>query len=482
MSDAAPITQEFSQALGAMNAGRFRRAAELAQAARRKSPNDPRVLATLGQALSRCGRGREALIPLRKAVSLDKANTSYRFELAYALDEAARPDEALAEIDAVLKIDPAHDRAVRVRCSIFRRTGRAAEAWEWLTARLDRLPNTPTIALAAAANLPSKAEPDAVLDRVREAIAAPGTKPAERRSLFYALAKILDRIGRYDEAFAAAESANRLFPPSDLKQHEVLLARLTTELLSSIEPATIDASLAVLVCGMPRSGTTLTEQIVTAHPKAATVGESPTLGFIAREAIKHAETHGVVPTELSNKLAKRYLKHLREDGLPNGRKAERVVDKMPQNLMYLGVVDRLLPGCRVIRCVRDPRDIALSCYMQDFDTAHPYRSTFESLADEILRHDAVAARWEQETSLSLYESSLEKLTAAPDTGARALIDFVGLPWDDACLRFHESAGHVKTASLDQIRSGINTKGHGRWKPYEKQLAPLIERLGPILPA
>jgi thioredoxin-like negative regulator of GroEL len=477
----SPITDEFSQVLGAMNAGRFRRAAELAQVARRKSPNDPRVLATLGQALARCGRAREALLPLRKAVSLDKASTTYRFELAYALDEAARPDEALAMIDELLELDPAHDRAVQVRCAIFRRTGRAAEGWAWLEPRLDGFPQTSAIALAAASMLPSEHPPEPVLARLRGAIAAQGTKPAERRSLFYALAKALDRLGQYDEAFAAAASANRLFPPLDLNQHAKLLDRMTPQILASIEPATLDASLVVLVCGMPRSGTTLTEQILAAHPNAATVGESPTLGSLVREALTHAETQGLVPAELSTKLAKGYLKHLRADGLPNGQSAQRVIDKMPQNLMYLGVVERLLPGCHVIRCTRDPRDIALSCYMQDFNIAHPYRSTFDSLADEILRHDAVAKRWSRETSLSIYESSLEKLTAAPEPGARAIVGSTGLEWDDACLRFHESAGHVKTASLDQIRSGINTKGHGRWKHYQRHLAPLIEQLKPILP-
>jgi len=475
------MTEEFSQALGAMHAGRYRRAAELAQVARRKSPNDPRVLATLGQALARCGRGREALVPLRKAVALDKQNTTYRFELAYALDEASRPDEALVEIDAVLQVDPMHDRAIQVRCAIHRHTGRAAEGWAWLEPRLASLPHTPAIALAAAALLPAKHPPDAVLARVRDAITSTTTKTAERRSLFYALAKALDRAGQHDEAFAAAESANRLFPPSDLTQHEKLLARMTPEILATIEPATIDASLAVLVCGMPRSGTTLTEQILAAHPRAATVGESPTLGFLIRTALTHAEEHGFVPAELSTKLAKQYLKHLREDGLPDGRKADRVIDKMPQNLMYLGVVDKLLPGCRVVRCVRDPRDIALSCYMQDFNVAHPYRSTFESLADELLRHHAVAIRWKQETTLAIYESSLEALTADPGPGARAIVEAAGLEWDDACLRFHESAGHVRTASVDQVRSGINTKGHGRWRHYEKQFAPLFERLTPILP-
>jgi len=471
---------ELVRAQDALHAGRYGLAAELATKARRSSPGDPRVLATLGQALARAGKPKQAIQPLAKAVKADPDNLGYRYDLAFAHDETANSDEALRLIDDLLNEHPGFDRAVQLRCSILRRLGRAAEAWAWLEPQLQHLPSTPVIALTSASILPRGAEPAPVLDRIRGAIASPDTTPATRRSLFYALAKLLDRSGSCDEAFAAMQSANRLFPETDLRQHHTLMDRMTPEVLASIEPADVDGSLAILVCGMPRSGTTLTEQILSAHPKAATVGESPVLGRTVREAHTHAQEHGFVPRELSTKLARQYLKHLRDDGRPNGKKAERVIDKMPQNLMYLGVVEKLLPGARVIRCTRDPRDTALSCFMQDFHTAHPYRSTFESLADEMLLHEQVWARWKAESGLALLESRLEHLTAEPETRARQLVEFAGLEWDEACLRFHETAGHVKTASVDQVRSGINTKGHGRWKRYERHLAPLIERLAPLI--
>ena len=146
----------------------------------------------------------------------------------------------------------------------------------------------------------------------------------------------------------------------------------------------------------------------------------------------------------------------------------------------LGLAAKLLPGVRIIRSLRDPRDIAISCYMQDFGNAHPYRSTFESLADELIRHQQVFERWTAQTNLALHQTVLEELTADPEPRARALIEFLGLEWDDACLRFHESGSHVKTASVDQIRSGINTKGHGRWKNYQSQLEPMTTRLAELL--
>ncbi|MFG0306057.1 MAG: tetratricopeptide repeat-containing sulfotransferase family protein [Phycisphaerales bacterium JB040] len=476
----APPSQELLRAQEALRAGRYGVAADLASQARRKNPSDPRVLATLGQALARSGNPKTALQPLARAVKADPGNLGYRYDLAFAYDETARSDEALREIDRMLEEHPGFDRAIQLRCSILRRLGRTREAWEWLAPRLDELARTPAVALAGASVLPREADPAPVLERVREAVAAPETPAGTRRSLFYALAKLLDRAGACDEAFAAMQSANRLFPQTDLRQHHTLIERMTPEILASIEPADVDGSSAVLVCGMPRSGTTLTEQILSAHPRCATVGESPVLGRAVREAHTHAQEHGFVPRELSTKLARRYLRHLREDGRPDGRTATRVVDKMPQNIMYLGVVDRLLPGCRVIRCTRDPRDTALSCYMQDFHVAHPYRSTFESLADEMLLHEEVWRRWKAETGLALMESRLEDLTADPRAGARGLVEFAGLAWDEACLRFHETAGHVKTASVDQVRTGINTRGHGRWQRYEKYLRPLIERLAPLI--
>jgi len=468
-------TDHWAQAVGAFNAERYKLAALHAEKARASMPRDARVLLLLGQALARSARPTQGISRLRQALKLEPDNPTVRVTLAATLDEAGRHDEALAETDAILEADPSFVRAVTLRVTLLRRLGRAREAWDWLAARLDTLPGSPLLALSAAGVLPADADPDPVLTLLRDAIASPATRPNERRSLFYALANQLDRAGDHDAAFAAASSAARLVPDRHTDQHARLLERMSPEALAAIEPADLDASHVVLVCGLPRSGTTLTEQILAAHPAVATLGECPLINTLSRELLAHVEEHSFAPAELTTKLARQYLKHAREHA--SGPKKPRVVlDKMPQNLMHLGVVEKLLPGVRVIRCRRDPRDNARSLYFMDFGALHTYRRSLETLADEILTFDRAAERWKAETGLPIHESRLEDLATDPEPNARALVEFAGLEWDDACLRFHETAGHVRTASDTQVRSGINTRGLGRWKPYEQHLAPLIERL------
>ncbi|MFG0306058.1 MAG: sulfotransferase [Phycisphaerales bacterium JB040] len=466
----------WAQAVGAFNAERYKLAALHAEKARAARPGDARVLLLLGQALARSARPAQGVDRLRQALRLDPENATIRVTLASTLDEAGRHDEALRETDAILEADPGFVRAVTLRATLLRRTGRAREAWDWLAGRLGSLPESPALALSLASVLPADADPGPVLERLRASIAAPATRPNERRSLFYALANMLDRAGEHDAAFSAAESGARLIPDRNTDQHARLLERLSPERLASIEPADSDASHVVLVCGLPRSGTTLHEQILAAHPRVATLGECPLINTLSRELVTHAEEHGLAPAELTTKLSRTYLKHAREHA-PGGRHAGVILDKMPQNLVHLGVVERLLPGARVIRCSRDPRDNARSLFFMDFGALHTYRRSLDTLADEILTFDRAAERWRSETRLPWHESRLEELTADPEHAARALVAFTGLEWDDACLRFHETAGHVRTASDTQIRSGINTRGVGRWRPYAAHLAPLTKRLG-----
>ncbi|MFT5422536.1 MAG: tetratricopeptide (TPR) repeat protein [Phycisphaerales bacterium] len=470
-----PPDPDFLAAVRAIESADYRGAARLAERARRKHPNDPDVLLLLAQAQTRAGSPASAVRVLRKAAGTMPTDHRVRAELAFALAETGQPEAALLELDTILDSDPTHQHAVYRKCATLRDLGRSSQAWAWLEPRLATLPASWSIAMSVADTYPEALDPAVPIDRIRSVLADPALAAGDRRALLYRLARWLDRAQRHAEAFAAAQGAAALAPPATTDEHEALLARCTPEVLAAIEPATLDESQtakAALVCGMPRSGTTITEQILAAHPEAATVGESPVLPQLCYDLLDRVASQGAVPTELTTKAAKKYLKHL-ASAHPN---ATVVVDKMPQNFMFLGVIARVLPGCRVIRCQRDPRDIALSCFLQDFDDRHPYSNSLDTLADEILRHRAAAARWQTETSLAVFESHLEKLVADPSAHARELVAFVGLPWLDACLDFHTRSAQVRTASAEQIRQGVNTRGIGRWKNYQTQLDPLIKRL------
>ncbi|MFT5422534.1 MAG: hypothetical protein ACI89L_000299 [Phycisphaerales bacterium] len=461
----------------AMRDGQPQRARAIAEAAITRNANNRVLRFILAQSLTRTNAADKAVRHLQRLVKAEPENVWFLIELANALDGTGHTDDALRQIDRALAIEPDHDFAILIYAQILRGVGEARRAWDELSARIDTLPRTNHVALALGGVIPKDADATEVLERLNTSSHNTALNTAERRGAFFAVAKILDKRGRYDEAFNAAAAANHLVngPPSDY--HAEVFEQLSPKLVASVEPANLDASHVVLVCGMPRSGTTVTEQILAAHPRAATAGEFNGLPLVTEQAAKHAAREGFVPAELATKLAKTYLKSLADHAgtLPAGKQTV-LIDKLPTNIIILGLVARLLPGVRMIRCTRDLRDIAISCHMQDFGDRLVFRTRLDTLADELLLHERIADRWRADLGNQMLESSLEELIADPEPRARALLAHAGLEWDPSVLRYYETKRHVRTFSVDQVRVGLNASSVGRWKNYERQLAPLIERL------
>ncbi|MFG0306059.1 MAG: tetratricopeptide repeat-containing sulfotransferase family protein [Phycisphaerales bacterium JB040] len=453
------------------------RARLLAEEAARDEPGNQLARFYLAQALTRTNAPRKALPIVRRLVRADPHNTWYRCELAHALEATGKPEDALKELDDVLEREPDHHHAARLHTSILRNLGRSKEAWDALHHRLDRLPDTANVAVALASVLPSDGDAEDVIARLRRAVHDESTTREDKRTALYHLARILDARARYDEAFEAAADAGELVNTHTAGFHARVLESHTPELCAAVEPADVDASGVVLVCGMPRSGTTVHESILSAHPDAASAGEFGGLPRAVHEAEVHAREHAVTPAELSTRLARQYLKALRSAA--RAPRARVLIDKLPSNHFLLGIGARLLPGVRVVRCLRDPRDTAVSCFLQDFGDRHPYRISLPALAEELTLHDRAAQRWRSELGDAYLESRLEELIEHPEDNARRLLGHAGLEWDPACLDFHESVGQVRTASTSQVRRGLNARGVGRWRHYERHLRPLLEHLPPL---
>jgi hypothetical protein len=242
------------------------------------------------------------------------------------------------------------------------------------------------------------------------------------------------------------------------------------ERTESLPQATRTSPVPVLVVGMPRSGTTLAERIIAAHPDAAGVGESVGLPTIATEldALGRPPTAGWMDAK-----ARHYLASLaRAD-----QAATHIVDKLPDNYTHLGLASRLLPGVRVVHCRRDPRDICLSCFFQDFSRTLGYSEDLVVCAKQYKAHLQIMEHWRATLDLPVFELSYEGLIADPEPTVRSLLGFVGLPFHEACLSFHRSTGHVRTASWAQVTRPLYTSSVGKWKHYEKHLGPMLAELG-----
>ncbi|MGH6874602.1 MAG: sulfotransferase family protein, partial [Aestuariivirgaceae bacterium] len=242
----------------------------------------------------------------------------------------------------------------------------------------------------------------------------------------------------------------------------------------------------VFIVGMPRSGTSLVEQIIASHPKAFGAGELDDIGFIAATlGMKGVRTDVPVDPErilsLSRpeivKAASRYLRRLSR----RSPEAVRITDKMPHNFERLGLIALMLPRARVIHCRRDPLDTCLSIFMQDFQEAHGYAANLRSLGLYYGEYAGLMAHWRKVLPTPLLEVDYERLIENAPAEIRKIIDFVGLKWDDACLNFHRTRRAVATSSHWQVRQPIYATSVMRWQNYRQFLAPLIEALGTHIP-
>jgi len=248
--------------------------------------------------------------------------------------------------------------------------------------------------------------------------------------------------------------------------------------MASLPRASIRSERPLFITGMPRSGTTLVEQILSSHPDVHGAGELADIGEMAESLPARLGTQLQFPQCLSHvttahldQLATGYLDTL-ERLSPDAR---RVTDKM-LGFIYLGLIELVLPGARIIHCVRDPMDTCLSGYFQDFSRSHPYSYDLHNLGVYYRSYQKIMHNWKNVLSLPIMEVQYEDMVTNQEVTSRKVIDFCGLEWDERCLDFHKNERFVGTASYNQVRRPMYKTSLGRWKKYEQFLEPLKKAL------
>ena len=223
---------------------------------------------------------------------------------------------------------------------------------------------------------------------------------------------------------------------------------------------------------MPRSGTSLAEQILASHPDVYGAGEVIYWNG-SYDRFRRAEAEGKPAATLLASMREEYLAHL---GAVAGG-AARVVDKMPGNFLYAGLIHAALPRARIIHMQRHPFDTCLSIYFQNFYNIGPYANDLDDLAHYYAQYLRITDHWRESLpKASLLEVPYESLVTDPESWSRRMVEFVGLPWDPRCLEFHKTDRVVITASKWQVRQTISTKSAGRWRNYQQFTAPLLPLL------
>jgi hypothetical protein len=236
----------------------------------------------------------------------------------------------------------------------------------------------------------------------------------------------------------------------------------------------------VFIVGMPRSGTTLVEQILASHPAVFGAGElddirqiSAALPSLLGSANPYPECLAQAGQSSLTKIADRYLVHLR--GLSSD--ARRITDKMPTNFLHLGLIELLFPQARVIHVIRHPLDTCVSCYFEEFTTTNSYAYDLEQMGIYYKQYERIMRHWKDVLKIRMLDVRYEELVDNQENICRQMIEFCDLEWDDRVLRFYETKRDVATPSFDQVRQPLYRKSIGRWKNYERHLGPLMRVLG-----
>jgi Sulfotransferase family len=306
----------------------------------------------------------------------------------------------------------------------------------------------------------------------------------ERVAAGFALGKLLDDANQYDQAFVCFATANRLFRQLRAaagerfdagglrRQVDQLIETLTPQMLSELTAWATPSELPVFIVGMPRSGTSLVEQIAASHSLVFGAGELKELGRIASALTGTSQDRSAlrsVDAAAARRLGEAHLERLRSFSAG----AARIIDKMPDNIFKLGVIAALFPGAHVIFCTRDARDTCLSNYFQLYTDGNLFSYDLADCGVRAQQTERLASHWQQILPLKTIEIVYERLVADLEGESRRLIEFLGLDWEPACLDFHRTERFVVTASSWQVRQPLYHHSVARWKQYRRHLDPLL---------
>ena len=411
-------------------------------------------------------------------------STDVLFDAAKVERIAGDLNAALAHAEAAFAIDAHLPALAGFIVHLLLLLGRREEARQRLEPALAAAPDDVALGLVFGEMAPRLGRVEEAirrLERHRDAAPAPS---GTRRDLLFRLGALHEHAGDYDRAFAAFRAAHAELPyrwDADAYDHAVdeVCSNWSADFLRAAPRATADASHLVFIVGMPRSGTSLVEQILAAHPQVAAGGELPHLAVAAHQAsptpgdvIPFRRYTGALREPVVTALGRHYLDAVA--GLAVN--AVRVTDKMPANHALLGLVALALPGARVIHCRRDPRDTCVSCYTTPLWDSLQYVGDLSHLGRYARAEAKLMAHWKAVLTLPIHTVDYEALVAEPERESRALIAFAGLSWDDACLRPHEAKRFVDTASAMQVREPVYASSVARWRRYERHLGPLLAAL------
>ncbi|RWM10873.1 MAG: sulfotransferase family protein [Mesorhizobium sp.] len=497
-------------------AGDFRRARATAEAVLRNAPRNLQAFEVIALVEMEHGDLAEAIRLLKRIAKELPGSAEAQYNLALAYRYSGRLELAASGFSLALKLNPGLGRARAELANTYANLGQFDSLDRACRTMIEINPNDPRPYNHLAFNLP-EALSDQDFALMRKAASDPKVPQGTRTNFLFSIAEILRRRGMHDESFAALKEANdltastlrdaaaptsaiapagekpRLTTPEAAATTHTLVCNyvrdlFTPQFMTRFGGHGERSRVPLFIVGMPRSGSTLVEQILASHPGVFGAGEIPDLSILTNtrwpyggpssDGGKRPEEPPAPVSTYFRDIGREYLARLRKIDA----RASVIVNKMLGNYVHVGMIDLCLPDAIIIDIRRDAVDNCLACYQRQFHTGHEFTYDLAALGAQYRRYVAIMDHWDRVLPGRVLRVAYEELVSDPEPQIRRLLDHCGLPWNDEVMRFHENARPVRTASLSQVRRPISTASVTKWKPYAHHLGPLFESLEELAPA
>ncbi len=460
----------------------LRRAVELA-------PDFLLALLDLGRLYKEQDRFADALACFDRMIALEPSQPQAHYQRAATLARASFTPEAIASYRRCLALRPAHPGALLGLGHVLKAVGNYEGSVAAYQACIDAVPGSGE-SFWSLANLKTYRFDDTTIAEMERRAVGPEVRPSSRVNFLFALGKAYEDRGDFDRAweqYRAGNEAQRAVVSYDPVQTEAmndrLLAAYTAEFLASHAGSGNPDAAPVYILGLPRSGSTLLEQVLASHGQVEGTSELPYVGRVAT-SLNRNRGDGVNYPEAMRELRPDHIRALGDDYLALARMhrragAPRFIDKMPNNFPNVGLIALMLPNAKIIDARRHPLDACLSCWRQLFARGQNFTYDLTEIGEYYLQYQRMMDHWAAVLPGRVLTVQYEEVVSDFEPQVRRLLDFCGLPWEDACLRFYESERPVRTPSAEQVRQPIYDRSVGHWKNYEQHLGELVEVIAPI---
>lgn len=449
--------------------------------------NDVRILLKCSSLLFILGRLSQAADLVKKAIRIEPGNIEAHVLLGKIILSLGNIEQAEQLFNKALMMQPKEPNAEVALAVLLERKGDISGAKKIVDKIKTKIPDHPQLLMLLARLQNENSGREEVVELITHRLSKNLTISRDARAqLLFSKGTLLDRLGETKAAFTSFSEGNklrknaRIFDRNKLvEEFEALKALFTSDFFVN---APISKNLLkpnmIFIVGMPRSGTSLVEQILAAHPKVSGVGEQLLFGRMVdqwfEKEVENKQIHYSKILQEIDPIVLEKKANYYHQGLPKIQGTpDFIVDKMPYNFMHIGLLSLVFPDSKIIHCTRNPLDIILSCYFQDFAEGNSFSYDLNDAAWFYNEYDSLMKHWKNVVNIKIYNNSYESLVSDPETKIRQLLEFCGLEFEESCLRFNKNQRVVHTASYQQVREPIYKRSVEKWKKYESYISEII---------